>query len=55
MNRLECPVEGCSGVIEAETEDEVMSQAEAHAAEKHPDMELDESTVADIKSKIVQI
>ena len=55
MQRLECPVDGCTAVIEAETEEEVMSQAEAHAGEKHPDMELDESTVSEIKSKITQI
>jgi predicted small metal-binding protein len=48
-------MQGCTAVIEAESEGEVMEQAKAHAAEKHPDEDLDESTVADIKSEIQQI
>ena len=53
--RLECVVEGCTVTIEAETEEEVMSQAEAHAAEAHPDMELDEAAVASIRSRIEDV
>jgi predicted small metal-binding protein len=48
-------MDGCSAVIEAETEDAVMTQAEAHAAEKHPEMELDDETRANIQSEIQQI
>lgn len=50
--RLECPLEGCHATIEAETEQEVMSQVEAHANESHPELELDEGTVASIRSGI---
>lgn len=37
MQRLECGklFEGCEGVVEAETADEVMAQATAHAREAH--------------------
>jgi predicted small metal-binding protein len=50
--RLECIVEGCTAVIEADTEAEVMAQAEEHAESAHPDLELDEETVENIRSNI---
>lgn len=50
--RLDCPLEGCHASIEAETAAEVMSQAEDHATSTHPDLELDDETVADIRSQI---
>jgi predicted small metal-binding protein len=53
--RLDCPVDGCHASIEGESEDDVMQQAESHAADKHPDMELDDETVEMIRSKIVQV
>ena len=49
---LDCPMEGCHAHIEAETEDEVMEQAAEHAQSAHPDMELDDETVASIRSQI---
>ena len=50
--RLECVVEGCEATVEAETEDEVMERVQAHAADAHPDLELDEATVATIRGAI---
>ena len=55
MKRLECPIDGCSAVIESETEQEVMAQAEDHASESHPDLELDDETVENIRSSIVDV
>ncbi|WP_435073249.1 DUF1059 domain-containing protein [Halorubrum sp. HHNYT27] len=55
MNRLECPIDGCSATIEAETEEEVMAQAKEHANSSHPDLELDDETVENIRSNIIQI
>lgn len=55
MKRLECPIDGCSAVIEAETEEEVMAQAEEHAGETHPDTELDDETVETIRSAIITV
>lgn len=50
--RLDCPMEGCTAHIEAETEEDVMTQAEEHAKNAHPNMEFDEETVERIRSKI---
>lgn len=50
--RLDCPLEGCHASIEGETEDEIMAQAEEHAASAHPDLELDAETVETIRSSI---
>ncbi|ELZ50008.1 hypothetical protein C464_03477 [Halorubrum coriense DSM 10284] len=55
MNRLECPIDGCSATIEAETEEEVMSQAEEHANSSHPELEMDDETVETIRSSIIQV
>ena len=55
MQRLECPVDGCSATIEAETEEEVMAQAEEHAGGSHPELELDDETVEEIRSSIIQV
>jgi predicted small metal-binding protein len=55
MNRLDCPIDGCHASIESETRGDVMERAAAHATQKHPDVELDEQTVADVESKIVSI
>jgi predicted small metal-binding protein len=49
---LDCPMEGCTAHIEAESEEEVMEQAAAHAESAHPDVELDEETVESIRSQI---
>ena len=50
--RLDCIIEGCHATIEAETEDEIMEQAGAHASEAHPDVELDDETVSSIRAEI---
>ena len=50
--RLECVIEGCHATIEAETEEEVMAQAQEHAGEAHPELELDPETVATIRGAI---
>ncbi|MDQ4094919.1 MAG: DUF1059 domain-containing protein [Actinomycetota bacterium] len=42
----------CDGVIKAETDGEVMQQAAAHAADKHPELTLDEPTQAKLRSLI---
>lgn len=49
---LDCPVDGCGASIEGDTEASVLSQAEDHAADAHPDMEMDDETVSMIKSHI---
>lgn len=51
-HRLECIVDGCDGVIEGESEDEIMTKVEGHVAEKHPDLELDDETVGAVKDAI---
>lgn len=54
MPRLECAklFEGCPGVIEADTTDEVMTGAAAHAADTHGLETLDDATVAAVRSAI---
>lgn len=52
VKKLDCPMDGCTAHIEAETEEEVMAQVEGHARNAHPEMELDEETVERIRSKI---
>ena len=53
--RLDCPMEGCHASIEADSEDAVMEQVASHASEKHPDLELDDETVASIRSQIFDV
>jgi predicted small metal-binding protein len=50
--RLDCPMEGCHASIEGGTEAEVMAQAEEHARSAHPDLDLNEETVEDIRLQI---
>jgi predicted small metal-binding protein len=52
---LDCPVDGCRASIEGDTEESVLSQAEAHAAEAHPDVEMNDETVSMIKSNIREV
>lgn len=52
---LECPVDGCDGICSGSTEEEVLEQAEAHAADAHPDLELDEDTVETLKASIQEV
>ncbi len=55
MKRLDCAIDGCHATIEAESEDAVMTQVGAHAAEAHPDLELDDETVEGIRSQIMTV
>lgn len=50
--RLECVIDGCDATVEADTEAEVMEQVREHAADAHPDLELDEETVETIRSHV---
>lgn len=50
--QLHCVVDGCDASITEETEEEVLETAEEHAAEAHPDLELDEETVETIRDNI---
>jgi predicted small metal-binding protein len=52
MMQLHCPVDGCEATIEADSEEAVMLRAEEHARESHPEMELDEATVAELRGRI---
>ena len=52
---LDCPVDGCDASIEGDTEASVLSQAEEHAADAHPDMEMDDETVSMIQSHIREV
>lgn len=54
MPRLECAklFEGCGAVVEADTTEEILSQAAAHAAEVHGLTQLDQATVESVKSAI---
>jgi predicted small metal-binding protein len=52
MQRLECPIGDCGRVFESETEEQLMSDVETHAGESHPDVALDDETVADIRAQI---
>lgn len=53
--RLECVIPDCHATIEADSEEAVMAQVEGHASEKHPDLELTEETVADIRANIQDV
>lgn len=54
MRELHCADAGldCEGVIKAETDDEVMRQAASHAADKHPELNLDGATQQKLRSLI---
>jgi predicted small metal-binding protein len=47
-----CIVDGCTGVCEGETDEEVMAEVEAHVQDAHPDLTLDEETVGAVKAEI---
>lgn len=50
-----CVVDGCEASITEETDEEVLAVAEDHAAEAHPDLELDEATVETLKDNIEEV
>ena len=45
-------VAGCPAVVRAESEDELMQQAGRHAAEAHGLTEIDDQTMAAIRSAV---
>lgn len=45
-------VEGCDGVVTADTDDEVMALAAQHAAEAHGMSEVDDQTAAALQQAI---
>lgn len=51
-HELNCVVEGCDASITEDSEEEVLETAEEHAAEAHPDLELDEETVETIRENV---
>lgn len=53
--RLECVIEGCDATIEAENEDAVMAQVGEHAANAHPELELDDGTIETIRSNVREV
>lgn len=52
---LECIVDGCDAIIEADTDDAIIEQATAHAREEHPDVEIDDETERQLRSEITTI
>lgn len=53
--KLECIVDGCEATIEGITDEEILQQAEEHAASEHPELDLDDETVEELKSHIVTV
>jgi predicted small metal-binding protein len=52
---LVCPLEGCEATCSGETEDDILAQAEEHAADAHPDLTLDDDTVETLKAGIEEV
>ena len=52
---LVCPVEGCDAICSGDTEGDILEQGTAHAGDAHPDLELDDETVAAIKDDIEEV
>lgn len=50
--QLECPVDGCAGTCEGDSEEAVLEQAKDHVANAHPDLDLDDETVDQLKADI---
>lgn len=48
-------MDGCDATIEAASESAVLAKAETHAADAHPDLDLDEETVATIREHIQDV
>lgn len=46
---------GCHATIEAEGEREVMARAEEHASSSHPELELDDVVIENIRSNIIEV
>lgn len=50
--QLVCIVDGCEAVCTGESEEEIMTQAEEHVHDAHPEVTLDEETVQAVKANI---
>lgn len=50
--QLDCIVDGCDATIEGESKEEIVGKVTEHAQGEHPDVELDDETVANIRSRI---
>lgn len=57
MYRLECRklFDGCPGVVEGETTDEVLAKAAAHVGDAHDIPELDSATAEAARGAIVRV
>jgi len=55
MQRLECPIGDCTSVPGAETDDAVIEQAADHASEHHPEVELDDETESNLRSRTLTV
>lgn len=55
--RFECSnvVPGCEGVVEAETEEQVLAAAASHAASAHGMTPLPDAVVAQVKASITEV
>lgn len=53
--QLDCPVDGCDGVCQAETEDGVMEQAREHVGSEHPEMGLDDETMSQLRGDVYEV
>jgi len=53
--QLDCPVDGCDAVCQADSEEGVMEQAHDHVGDAHPEMELDDPTVSQLKGSIYEV
>lgn len=52
---LNCVIDGCDASITEESEEEVLETAGQHAEEAHPNLELDDETLATIRSNINEV
>lgn len=48
-------MEGCHAHIEGDSAEAILDQAAAHAKRSHPDLVLDEETVANLRSQIQNV
>ena len=57
MQRLECThlFDGCPGVVEGETTDEVVAKAAAHAEETHGVASFDPDTLTAVRAAIIPV
>lgn len=52
---LDCTVDGCDAVIEADTDDSIIARANDHVADEHPELEVDDETERELRSSITTI